>query len=169
MKLHPRVEDYGVIAGETKRTVSIVGIDVFSEQALKSTSARVATLSDLDLSDCVWLTSGLGFKSGDSIRLLINDNASDFTVAGVLDDRAGEAVLMDLAAATRLFRWGGKLDRILIEAPSTHSMEEWVELLRKAFPKASPSPGRARKPMRTAACSKLFVGICACSALFHSQ
>jgi putative ABC transport system permease protein len=136
LKLHPRVEDYGVIAGQIKRTVPIVGIDVFSEQTLNSTSAGVAASSDLNLSDSVWLTSGLGFKRGDSIRLLINDTASDFTVVGVLDDRAGEAVLMDLAPAMRLLRRGGKLDRILIEAPSTHSMEEWVELLRKRIPES---------------------------------
>ena len=127
---HPRIEDYGVIAGPLKRTVPIVGIDVFSEQTLGSASAAGAP----SLGDSVWLTSGLGFKPGDSIRLLINDTSSNFTVAGVLDGRAGDAVLMDLAPATRLFRRGGKLDRILIEAPSTKSMEEWVELLRKRLP-----------------------------------
>ena len=41
---------------------------------------------------------------------------------------------MDLAPATRLFRRGGKLDRILIEAPSTRSMEEWEALLRQRLP-----------------------------------
>jgi putative ABC transport system permease protein len=129
LKLHPRIEDYGVIAGQIKRTVPIVGIDVFSE-AVNSEGAG----GELNLSDSVWVTSGLGLQRGDTIRLLINDTASDFTVAGVIDGRAGEAILMDLAPATRLFRRGGKLDRILIEAPSTQPMEEWAELLRKRLP-----------------------------------
>jgi putative ABC transport system permease protein len=136
LKLHPRIEDYGVIAGTVKRTVPIVGIDVFSEQTLnpQASGAETPAPSDLDLSDSVWVTSGLGFKPGDAIHLLINDTESDFKVAGVLDGRAGEAVLMDLAPATRLFRREGKLDRILMEAPATRSMEGWMELLRKRLP-----------------------------------
>jgi len=131
LKLHPRIEDYGVIDGKVKRTVPIVGIDVFSE-ALNPDSAGAAR--EINLSDSVWVTSGLGFKRGDAIRLSINDTASDFTVAGVIDGRAGEAILMDLAPATRLFRREGRLDRILIEAPETHSMEQWIDLLRQRLP-----------------------------------
>ena len=41
---------------------------------------------------------------------------------------------MDLAAATRLLRRGGRLDRVLIEAPPAHSMEEWEALLRQSVP-----------------------------------
>lgn len=136
LKLHARVEDYGLIAGKVKRTVPIVGIDILSEGALNSSAAGEVPegSSDLRLEDSVWLTSGLGFKRGDSIHLLINDTAGDFTVAGVVNGQAGEAILMDLAPATRLLRRGGRLDRLLIEAPSTHSVEDWTELLRKEVP-----------------------------------
>ncbi len=41
---------------------------------------------------------------------------------------------MDLAPATRLFRRGGRLDRILIEAPPPRSIEEWETLLRQNLP-----------------------------------
>jgi len=136
LKLHPRIEDYGIIAGKVKRIVPIVGIDLLSEGALNSASGggEPQGSSDLRFDNSVWLTSGLGFRRGDSIHLLVNDTAADFIVAGVLDGRAGEAVLMDLAPATRLLRRRGKLDRILIEAPSTRSMEEWTVLLRKDVP-----------------------------------
>jgi len=131
-------------------------IDVFSE-----TLDSAGVEGELNLSDNVW-SLPTGIQARDAIRLLINDTASDFTVAGVIDGRAGEAVLMDLEPATRLFRRGGKLDRILIEAPSSHSMEDWVELLRRRLPEASRSLGRARKPTRTVTCWKPFAGTCGC-------
>ena len=136
LKLHPRIEDYGVIAGKVKRTIPIIGIDVLSEQTLSSVPSGEDPQppSDLQLDNSVWLTSGLGFRRGDSIHLLVNDTAADFNVAGVLDGQAGEGVLMDLAPAARLLRRGGRLDRVLIEAPSTRSVEEWTRLLRKDVP-----------------------------------
>jgi len=141
LKLHPRIEDYGVIAGEIRRTVPIIGIDVInvdmtSEGALGGAplAADASTFSNVWLNESVWASSGLGYKNGDRIRLLINDTASDFTVRGLLNDPAGETILMDLAPATRLLRRGGRLDRILIEAPPTHSMEEWETLLRQSLP-----------------------------------
>lgn len=136
LKLHPRIEDYGVIAGKVKRTVAIVGIDVLSEGALNSSSddGEPPASSDLRLDNSVWVTAGLGFQRGEPIHLLVNDTAADFKVAGVLDGPAGDAVLMDLALAARLLGRGGRLDRILIEAPSTRSMDEWTALLRKDVP-----------------------------------
>jgi len=136
LKLHPRIEDYGVIDGEVRRTVPIIGMDLISEAALEGVSGlgESERPSDLRMDDSVWLSAGLGYKSGARIRLLINDTASDFTVRGVLNDQAGEVILMDLAPATRLLRRGGRLDRILIEASPTHSMEEWEALLRPRLP-----------------------------------
>jgi putative ABC transport system permease protein len=136
LKLHPRIEDYGVIADDVRRTVPIIGMDLISEGALEgaSTGGESQTPSDLELNDSVWLSSGLGYKKAERVRLLINDTTSDFTVRGVLNDQAGETILMDLAPATRLLRRGGRLDRILIEAPPTHSMERWETLLRQILP-----------------------------------
>lgn len=136
LKLHPRIEDYGVIAGAVRPSVPIIGMDLFSEGALERTSnaGESRTFSDLRLSESVWLGSGLGYKSGDRVRILINDTASDFTVRGVLDDQAGEVILMDLEPATSLFRRGGRLDRILIETPPTDSIEEWETRLRQGLP-----------------------------------
>jgi putative ABC transport system permease protein len=136
LKLHPRIEDYGVIDGEVRRTVPIIGMDLLSEGALESATraGESHTFWDLRVSESVWLSSRLGYKTGDHVRLLINDTASDFTVRGVLDDQAGEVILMDLAPATRVLRRGGRLDRILIEAPPTRSIEEWEALLRQSLP-----------------------------------
>jgi putative ABC transport system permease protein len=136
LKLHPRIEDYGVIDGEVRRTVPIIAMDLLSEGALES-ATRVGeshTFSDLHVSDSVWLGSGLEHKTGDRIRLLINDTASDFTVRGVLDGQTGEVILMDLAPATRVLRRGGRLDRILIEAPPMRSIEDWEALLHQSLP-----------------------------------
>ena len=75
LKLHPRIEDYGVIPMTRKRTVPIVGMDLIAEGALEGVAAegQSRTSSDLRLNESVWLSSGLGYKSGDRVRLLIND------------------------------------------------------------------------------------------------
>src|SRR5579862_5486108 len=136
LKFHPRIEDYGVVAGEIRRTVPVIGVDMISEGTLggASASADPPAFSNSWLNESVWISSGLGYRSGDRIRLLINDTASDFTIRGVLNDPAGETILMDLAPATQLFRRGGRLDRILIDAPPTRPMEEWETLLRQSLP-----------------------------------
>jgi putative ABC transport system permease protein len=136
LKLHARIEDYGVIDGAVRRAVPIIGIDLISEGAIEKSvrEGQTRAFSDPDVNDAVWLSSDLGYKSGDRVRLLINDTATDFTVRGVLNSGAGDAVLMDLAPATRLLRRGGRLDRILIEAPRSRSIEDWETLLRRNLP-----------------------------------
>jgi putative ABC transport system permease protein len=136
LKLHPRIEDYGVIAGESRRTVPIIGLDLLAEGGLQGAGGAPAdhNFSELRAGDSVWLTSSLGHKTGDRIRLLTNDTASDFTVRGVLDNQAGEAIVMDLAVAARTLGRGGRLDRILIEAPATRSIQAWEGLLRGYLP-----------------------------------
>ncbi len=128
LKLHPRIEDYAVIDGAVRHTVPIIGMDLLSE------GAESHAFSDIPTGESLWLSSGLGYKAGDHIRLLTNDAASDFTVRGVLDNQASEVILMDLAPATRILRRGGRLDRILIEAPPTRSIDEWEALLRRNLP-----------------------------------
>jgi putative ABC transport system permease protein len=136
LKLHARIEDYGVLDGAIRRAVPIIGIDLISEGAIGKSvrEGETRAFSDPELNDAVWLTSDLGYKSGDRVRLLLNGTTSDFTVRGVLNDRAGDVVLMDLAPATRLLRRGGRLDRILIEAPRSRSVEDWETLLRRSLP-----------------------------------
>ena len=117
LKLHARMEDYGVIDGQVRRTVPIIGVDLLSEAGFETAGAAAAprTFSQLSAGNSVWLTSGLGYKSGDRIRLLTNDTVSDFMVRGVVDNQAGEAIVMDLALATRVLRRGGRLDRNLYD------------------------------------------------------
>jgi putative ABC transport system permease protein len=148
LKLHARIEDYGVLDGAVRRAVPIIGIDLISEGAIEKSvrEGETRAFSNPELNDAVWLSSDLGYKSGDRVRLLINDTASDFTVRGVLNDQAGDVVLMDLAPATRLLRRGGRLDRILIEAPTSRSIEDWETLLRRSLP---PGAAIARQGAQT--------------------
>jgi putative ABC transport system permease protein len=136
LKLHARIEDYGVLDGAVRRAVPIIGFDLISDGAIEKSvrEGETRVFSDPDVNDAVWLSSDLGYKSGDLVRLLINDTAQDFTVRGVLNDQGGDVVLMDLAPATRLLRRGGRLDRILIQAPPSRSVEDWESLLRRSLP-----------------------------------
>ena len=158
LKLHPRIEDYGVIDGAVRHTVPIIGMDLLSEGAESRMRSPIFRPRE-----SVWLSSGLGYKTGDHIRLLTNDSASDFTVRGVLDNQASEVILMDLAPATRILRRGGRLDRILIEAPhAPHPRAPSTSgklCCAGTFPRESPSRGRALRPKKIGACWIRFAGI----------
>src|SRR5580693_5982439 len=60
LKLHPRIEDYGVVAGDIRRTVPIIGVDTIAEGALGGTSptAEAPAFSNLWLNQSVWVSSG---------------------------------------------------------------------------------------------------------------
>jgi putative ABC transport system permease protein len=130
LQLHPRIEDYAEIS-ETGRTVTLLGVDLLSESLPTGATGDTGVFQR---DDSIWTGSALGYKPGDHLRLLINDRLSEYTVRGVLGDRSGDVIVMDLAPATRALRRNGRLDRILIEAPAGRSIDEWETLLRNALP-----------------------------------
>ncbi len=136
LKLHPRMEGYALLAG-TRRTVPLLGVDLLSEPPPATDSANNASANNgriFQRDDSIWVGSGLGYKAGDRLKLLINDQFSDYTVRGVLGDRSGEVAVMDLAPAARVLRRGDMLDRILVDVPPGRSIEDWETILRSALP-----------------------------------
>ncbi len=133
LKIHSRIEDYATIS-DTGQTVPLLGVDMVAE-SLGGSEALSKDTGEFQRDDSVWTGSGLGYKTGDRLRLSINDQIFNVTVRGVLGNGSGDVILMDLAPAARvLSRRNGNLDRILIEVPSDRSTEEWEALLRKALP-----------------------------------
>ncbi|HLJ13277.1 MAG TPA: FtsX-like permease family protein [Bryobacteraceae bacterium] len=140
LTIRPRIEDYAEIAGRN-RTVPFLGVDMLTE-ALPgepaSTRASAPTsrndIATFQRDDSVWLSNRLGYKTGDRIQLIVNDRIFAVTVRGLLSNRVGEAVVMDLAPATRLLSRHGLLDRILIQTPPDRSLEDWERILRNALP-----------------------------------
>jgi putative ABC transport system permease protein len=137
LKLRPRIEDYAIVAG-LNRTVPFLGVDMLADTPPGDTSQPDAAGFGRD--DAVWTGDGLPYRPGDRIDLLINDRLAGFAVQGVLEG-AGEAVVMDLAPATRVLGRDGRLDRILVGAPAG----EWEAVLREALPPGlTVSPAGAR-------------------------
>jgi putative ABC transport system permease protein len=135
LKLHPRIEDYALIAGPTRRTVALIGIDLVAEASNRgATPVEIPAAQDFNPGDSVWVSPGLGYRNGDRIRLLINDSMIDYTVRGVLPESSGDAVIMDLAPAAEALRRGARLDRILLETPPDRSVDAWEALLRRELP-----------------------------------
>jgi putative ABC transport system permease protein len=129
LKLHPRIEDYAVLAA-SDRTVPVVGLDLVSESQGSDTSVIPA-------GDPIFVGRDLGFRTGDRVKLVLNDSSCDCAIQGILGENSGETVVMDLALATRLLRRNETLDRILIETPGNRSSEEWEALLRPALPEGT--------------------------------
>jgi putative ABC transport system permease protein len=136
LRLRPRIEDFAVVV-QTRRTVPFIGVDVLSDRI--AGEAATSSSSDEDINafqreDVIWAGRELGWKPGQPVRLLINDREAEFTLRGLLPDRSGAAVVMDLAPATRVLGRDGSLDRILIETPQHKSLEEWEQVLRAELP-----------------------------------
>lgn len=137
IQVHPRMESYAMIASD-RRTVPLLGVDLVAESAGDDLGASVAQGDSFNPADSIWVGSGLGYKTGDRVRLIVNDMSADYTVRGVLGGDSGDVVVMDLSTADRALRRQGKLDRILIDVPqagaSGRSIDEWERILRSALP-----------------------------------
>jgi len=147
LRVSPRLEDYAVIA-DTKKPLPLIGLDLVAEGSayaqsesqiaaeLQSQNAAKNLFEHLGDADAIWVGSSLGYKIGDRIDLLINDQVRNYTVRGVYPDSNGNesAIVMDLAAAQRALKRYGRVDRILLKVPQTPSLEDWQQRLRSVLP-----------------------------------
>ena len=147
IRYSPRIEDYAVVA-ETKKTIPLIGLDFVAEAGAfaenssadsngaqpKETSAEA--LKRINDYDAIWAGSSLGYKPGDHVQLLLNDQVHTFIVRGVYPDSNGNesAIVMDIAAAQRALTRYGRVDRVLLKVPPQPSVEEWIERIRAALP-----------------------------------
>jgi len=147
LRVSPRLEYYAVIA-DTKKPLPLIGLDLVAEGSayaqsesqiaaeLQSQNAAKNLFEHLGDADAIWVGSSLGYKIGDRIDLLINDQVRNYTVRGVYPDSNGNesAIVMDLAAAQRALKRYGRVDRILLKVPQTPSLEDWQQRLRSVLP-----------------------------------
>ena len=141
LRISPRIEDHASV-GVVGATVPLIGIDLVAE-ANRYSGERVATgwdlgsLQHLGDENGVWVTRGLGRKTGDHISLLINDTSKDYVVLGLIPDTAHmgtDAVAMDIGAAQVATGKAGRVDRILIKLPEHDDLEQWEQKLRDVLP-----------------------------------
>src|SRR5271166_5715039 len=121
--VHPRMEGYAVVA-TTGQTVPLIGLDLVAERPDNLGIASATALQDeQSLIDerAVWVSDTLGVKSGDRLKLQVNDRTSESRVRGLLHNTsdAGGLVLMDIAAAQRVLGRMGRVDRVLVKVPSS--------------------------------------------------
>jgi putative ABC transport system permease protein len=147
IRVSPRIEDYTVIA-ETKRSLPLIGLDLVAEGStyvqkdsenggvsqIESGSENV--LEHLGDADSIWVGSSAGYKRGDHVELLINDQVRKYTVRGIYPDSNGNesAIVMDLAAAQQALSRYGRVDRILLKMPEMPSLDDWQQRLRGVLP-----------------------------------
>ena len=121
LRVSPRIEDHATVAGTgqtVSQTVPLIGVDVVAEANNAGTVIGDATASEglehINDADAVWVTRGLGKAVGDSIQLLINDQARQYVVRGLIPNSAQigtDAILMDIAAAQRATGSRARRDR----------------------------------------------------------
>jgi putative ABC transport system permease protein len=147
LRVSPRIEDHAMVAGaaQTVQTVPLIGVDVVAEANNAGTIVGDATagegLEHINDADAVWVTRGLGKAVGDGIQLLINDQARQYVVRGLIPNSAQigtDAILMDIGAAQLATGKSGRVDRILIKAPDATNDENnfdlWQSKLQQALP-----------------------------------
>ena len=150
LTVRPRIEVYAVVA-DTGRTVPLIGLDLLAETPAGKAGEPGGGTEIFERDDWVWTGGGLRSQSGARLTLWINDRAHHFTVRGALGDAAGDAVVMDLAAAARLLRRDGALDRVLVRVPERAPPEGWEAALAAALPgglKVAPFGARTEENRR---------------------
>jgi putative ABC transport system permease protein len=147
IRVSPRIEDSTVIL-DTQQTIPLIGLDLIAEGSADRVAAHAGaalnessrltedSLKYLREPDSAWVGASLGKRTGDRLRLLINDQVHEFTVRGVYPDSNGSesAIVLDLAAAQSALHRFGRVDRILIKVPETASLEQWEQRLRAVLP-----------------------------------
>jgi len=147
IRISPRIEDYAVIAG-TKKSLPLIGLDLVAEGSgyaqLDSANAGDAPFPKIledgfansEGFDSIWVGASLGFKPGDHVQLLINDQVHEYSIRGVYPDSNGNesAIVMDIATAQHALTRYGRVDRILLKVQKTASLEEWQQRLRSVLP-----------------------------------
>ena len=141
--IHPRIEDYVVVAN-TKQTLPLIGLDLVGDASAFASaegSQNAAEFSSDDFKSFregsnVWVSEHLGVKTGDKLRLQVNDETHEYTVRGLLKDpdNAGNFVLMDIATAQRDLNRVDRVDRVLLKVPDSASIETWESRLKPALP-----------------------------------
>jgi putative ABC transport system permease protein len=144
LRVSPRIEDHAMVVATGRtvaQTVPLIGVDMVAEANNAGTVIGDATagegLAHINDDDAVWVTGGLGKAVGDSIQLLINDRARQYTVRGLIPNSAQigtDAILMDIGAAQLATGKTGRVDRILIKAPDESNFELWQNRLHQALP-----------------------------------
>jgi putative ABC transport system permease protein len=142
LTMHPRIEDYAVVA-DTGATLPLVGLDLVGDGASLIASDRAPANLDFKSDDLqaltdahnIWISERLGRRPGDKLKLQVNDRTLEYTVRGLLkDSSAGDFVVMDMATAQRDLNRPGRVDRVLLKLPRSGSLENWERKLHGALP-----------------------------------
>ncbi len=132
LDVRPRIEDFATVVA-SGRTVPLIGVDLLKGGLdRKYGSLTVADqFQSHDRKGVVWIAAGMGAKKGDRIALVVGERVGEYTVAGMLD---GDAILMDIATASRDLGRGDRIDTILVKTPAQPGAEEWARRLQSALP-----------------------------------
>ena len=141
IRVSARIEDHASV-GAADATVPLIGLDLIAE-ANQYTGGQVnkdwdwGSIQHINDPDAVWVTRGLGKKTGEHVSLLINDATKDYVVRGLIPETARlgtDAVVMDIGAAQVATGKAGHVDRILIKLPEHGDLDQWEAKLREAMP-----------------------------------
>ena len=173
--IHPRIEDYAVVA-DTGETVPLIGLDLVGDAssliAVRSCS-RQHRFQERRPESAQRCEQHLGQRAprqegrGQAAAAGERSRAVEYTVRGLLKDsaNAGDFVVMDIATAQRDLARPGRVDRVLINAaPLRHAGAVGSEAAFRPAEPASNCTAKAAKPTRIAACWPRFAGTCASSA-----
>jgi putative ABC transport system permease protein len=140
LRVSPRVEDHAMVVA-TGATVPLIGLDVVAEVNNAGSTAGDVTsregLQHINDPDAIWATRGLGKSVGDRIKLLINDQAREYVIRGLIPESARlgtDAILMDIGAAQLATGKSGRVDRILIKVSDSNDLDMWRSRLEQALP-----------------------------------
>ena len=139
IRARPRIEDYATLQ-PSGRVVPLLGLDLVGESNDRELKQEYRAREPVDLlnpneffndKDSIFAASSLGYKTGQAVSVVVNDQTKQFVVKGVFDDSGdgNSAIIMDIGAAQQLLNRAGRLDRILIRVPAEPAIAVWQKRL----------------------------------------
>ena len=137
-----RIEDFASIDGKGE-ALPFIGLDLIGGNLRGETEDQdpLTVAVQMTSSRPIYVGSKLGLHPGRHVRLLVNDQMLDFTVAGVLKNHTsdvgeGNVIVADIGLAQRATGKSGKLDAIDVVVPASRDLTYWRDVLVKALPVA---------------------------------
>ncbi len=132
----PRIEDFATADSGNGEALPFLGIDLVhnADRGIEDDSLNAAEVRNL-----IFVGRSLGWHKGDQVKLLINDQVHQCTVAGLLPAvnsgvSENNAIVADIGLAQLLTGKTGRLDSIAVTDPPYDSPEHWEQVLRQRLP-----------------------------------
>ncbi len=134
----PRIQDFAFLPHKGE-AIPFLGLDLIGDPGMREVRSQHPVSDAFDARAPIWVGSRLGWKRGQRVRLILNDHAYEFTVAGILHARKNQlsdenVIVADIGLAQIVTGKAGRIDAITVRLPAGWNLAQAQPVLRRVLP-----------------------------------